>query len=332
MAELRKVHGSDNSFFILDQNKLEQPLSRETLSALAQKVCDRTNGLEGGADGVLVIDPATNAAGRMTVVNADGTFAKMCGNGIRTVTRYLSEESGETGFNIETEQATLAVHVDKVLAPGVLTFGTEISPVSFAAADLPFAELGHDEIIDTVLPEIHPTFKFTAIAVPNPHLIAFVPEAELSGTAIEEIGKRLNAPNPYFPEGVNVTFATIEGKHTLFARTYERGVGFTNACGTAMSATSLAFVLTHPKDAALNELNSVYNPGGMVQTTVHQEADGRYWIELIGNATEISRIDIPEASLAAANFDGATIHLTGEAEQYAAFVKTLPYRDLVPAV
>lgn len=332
MAELRKVHGSDNSFFILDQTKLTKPLSTATLAKLAQNVCDRQTGYLGGADGILVIDAAPDAAGRMTVVNADGTIAKMCGNGIRTVTRYLSEENGQTKFTVQTEQAPINVSVGPVLDHNVRTFSASIEPVSFAPADLPFANLGVDKIVDTVLPAIHPTFKFTAIAVPNPHLIAFVPEAELAGSAIETIGKQLNTPNPYFPEGVNVTFATIEGPNTLFARTYERGVGFTNACGTGMSATSLAFVLTNHEAATLGQLNTVYNPGGMVQTVVHQEADGRYWIELIGNATELARIEVPERSLQNATFAGATHTLTGEDAEYAAFVATLPYRDLFPAL
>ncbi|WP_179394436.1 diaminopimelate epimerase [Lacticaseibacillus absianus] len=331
MAELRQVHGSDNTFFLLDQTTLGAPLPQTTLIQLAQRLCDRTTGLNGGADGLLVVDAAAQAVGKMTVINADGTLAKMCGNGIRTVTRYLSEKTGQSRFIIQTDQAPLEVHVDRVLAPGVKTYGAEISPVSFAAAALPFAALDHEQIIDTVLPQIHPTFKFTAVAVPNPHLIAFVPEAALTGPELEAIGKRLNAPNPYFPEGVNVTFATIEGPDTLFARTYERGVGFTNACGTGMSATSIAFVLAHPEMAALDRLITVYNPGGMVQTIVHR-VDARYWVELIGNATTIALIAIPDQALAAGDFAGAQVALTGEAEQYEAFGRTLPYRDLVPTI
>ncbi|MBO1719064.1 diaminopimelate epimerase, partial [Bacteroides xylanisolvens] len=69
-----------------------------------------------------------------------------------------------------------------------------------------------DRIVDTVLPAIHPSLKFTAVAVPNPHLIAFVSKEELVSPDLERIGKMLNAKNPYFPEGVNVTFAEILGK------------------------------------------------------------------------------------------------------------------------
>ncbi|WP_461213950.1 diaminopimelate epimerase [Lacticaseibacillus sp. GG6-2] len=332
MAELLKVHGSENHFFLLDQTTLTTPLPDATLIALAKRLCDRQEGLTGGADGLLVVSAGAQAAGRMTVINADGTYAKMCGNGLRTVSRYLSEKTGQDEFSVQTAEASLKVHRAAQLAEGVPAYGVEISPVSFAADALPFAQLGHDEIIDQVLPEIHPSLRFTAIAVPNPHLIAFVDAAELNGDAIEAIGKRLNAPNPYFPEGVNVTFATIMRENTIFARTYERGVGFTNACGTGMSATSLALVLTHPEVASRDVPITVYNPGGMVQTIVHQEASGRYWIELIGNASVIAKITVPESTLATGDFTGATVTDTGEQAQYASFVSDLPYRGLVATV
>ena len=37
MVQLRKVHGSENHFFLLDQTTLDQPLNDE-LAALAQQV------------------------------------------------------------------------------------------------------------------------------------------------------------------------------------------------------------------------------------------------------------------------------------------------------
>ncbi|WP_390409098.1 diaminopimelate epimerase [Lacticaseibacillus jixiensis] len=332
MAQLLKVHGSDNAFFLLDQTRLAQPLDAATLIALTKRLTDRQTGLLGGADGMLVVSQAPDAAGRMTVINSDGTYAKMCGNGLRTVSRYLSEQTGQDEFTVQTEEAKLRVHRAAPLAQGVPAFGVEISPVSFEQKALPFAQLGHTQIIDTVLEALHPSLHFTAIAVPNPHLIAFVPEAELNGSTLGDLGKRLNAPNPYFPEGVNVTFATITGQSEIFARTYERGVGFTNACGTGMSATSLALVLTHPDVAEKNQPITVYNPGGMVHTVVHQEADGRYWIELIGNATVTDVVTIPDASLVQGTFDGATTRATGETADYTAFVASLPYRGLVATV
>src|SRR5262249_57880909 len=57
--------------------------------ALVRKVCDRHFGV--GGDGVLAILPGTDGDARMRVLNADGSDAEMCGNGIRCVAKVLYE-------------------------------------------------------------------------------------------------------------------------------------------------------------------------------------------------------------------------------------------------
>ncbi|MGO3380659.1 MAG: diaminopimelate epimerase, partial [Loigolactobacillus coryniformis] len=132
---LTKVHGSENDFFILDQTKLAHRLSEAELKQATQQVTDRKSGLAGGADGVLYVDDSSHpqVSGKMRVINADGSEASMCGNGIRTVARYLSEQKQQTDFKIETMYADLNVKQAADLAPEVKTFQAEISPVSFQA-------------------------------------------------------------------------------------------------------------------------------------------------------------------------------------------------------
>lgn len=93
MTELLKVHGSQNQFFILDQTTLEQPLTDAELQTLAPRITNPQTGLLGGADGILVVNQPTKAEAlaQMRVINADGSEASMCGNGLRTVARYLAE-------------------------------------------------------------------------------------------------------------------------------------------------------------------------------------------------------------------------------------------------
>ena len=45
---------------------------------------------------------------RMRVINSDGSEASMCGNGLRTVARYLAENQ-EKSFTVETMFADLKV-------------------------------------------------------------------------------------------------------------------------------------------------------------------------------------------------------------------------------
>lgn len=330
MVNLLKVHGSQNHFFILDQTELDQPLSDTELTTFTKKITNPNTGILNGADGVLAINQPIrkNALAQMRVINADGSEASMCGNGLRTVARYLSEKYHRDNFLVDTMNASLRVRREQAFAKDVPAFAVEISPVHFNKDALPFSNLGHDRLIDDYAPELYPQLRFTAIAVPNPHLISFVTQQQITSPILGIIGKRLNDSNPYFTDGVNVNFAQILDKNKLFVRTYERGVGFTNACGTGMSATSLAFVLTRPEQAEFNAQITVFNPGGMVKTIVHYD-NNQYWIELIGNATFTHQITIAESDLRNNDFSKIITKDTGEQTAYEKFIANLPkYNDI----
>ena len=321
MTTLIKAHGSENQFFLLDQTTLTTSLTDAELTQLAIRLCSPITGVDNGADGLLVINdaPGTDCAGQMRVINADGSEAKMCGNGLRTVSRYLAEKTGQTAFKVATLEANLPVHQAPNLAENVPAFSVQIAPISLAAADLPFHYQDLTTMVDEPVPEFIPGQTFTAIAVPNPHLISFVDH--IDAAQLGRLGERLNAKNPYFPEGVNVSFAEIQDTNTLFVQTYERGVGFTNACGTGMSATSLAFARLHPDHFAAQQDITVFNPGGLVKThvTLAQSAAASQ-IQLIGNATFTATLTLAEADLHQANLQNVTLTLTGEEAAYQKFV------------
>lgn len=289
--ELIKVHGSENEFFILDETVLERTLSEDELVSLTKIITDRNEGLLNGADGVLLVGAAKHKATgeSMRVINYDGSEASMCGNGLRTVARYLSEKHNQDELVVETMHADLHVKKAEDLGKDIQTFQVEISPVSFNVDALPF-NWADETFIDQELPELTPGLRFSAVAVPNPHLISFVDHKTMESSQLKELATYLNGANPYFPDGVNVSFVEELGNQKIFVRTFERGVGFTNACGTAMAASSLMYVLL--KGGKLEEKVQVTNPGGMVQTIVHQKEDGTYWMDLIGNATYLSKISI----------------------------------------
>lgn len=331
MVQLLKVHGSQNAFFILDQTQLQVPLADEELIRFTQTITDPKNKVLGGADGVLVVDRPSRpgSVAQMRVINADGSEASMCGNGLRTVARYVAERDNLTDFKIDTMNASLQVRKEEDLAPGVLAYAVEISPVKFDRTALPFNHLGHDRLLETLVPELYPNLYFSALAVPNPHLISLVTKEVLTGPALEELGTWLNGDNPYFSDGVNVNFGYLLGHNKLFVKTFERGVGFTNACGTGMSATSLALALTHPEAASFNEPISVYNPGGMVKTILHRD-NHHYWIELIGNATFTHTLTVKESSLHTVDLAdlGQNIVESEENQAYQRFVESLPSLSL----
>ncbi|MBF2393158.1 diaminopimelate epimerase [Listeria marthii] len=282
-----KVHGSQNDFFIVDEEENQITAWSDAERAdFAIKLCDRNHSL-GGADGILYVTKSKQVGpiGRMQVVNSDGSVASMCGNGLRTVARYLLEKNGLSEAEVETMKATLDVKKATSLGFDIPTYQVEISPVKFTPESLPM-DVGVEKLFNQVVPELDAELAFSAVSVPNPHLITFVDQAVLDSDKQEKLASYLNSENPYFPDGVNVSFVKRLRDDAIYVRTFERGVGFTNACGTAMSACSLIKKMLD-NDTFETPLN-VYNDGGRVQVTAKKDETGEISLQLIGNATFVS--------------------------------------------
>src|SRR5437588_338964 len=100
MLRFTKLEGCGNDFVVVDLRGGARDGAGEAGEAsrpspytpeAAEAICDRRFGV--GADGVLpILPPETpGATARMRVMNADGSEAEMCGNGIRCVAKYLYE-------------------------------------------------------------------------------------------------------------------------------------------------------------------------------------------------------------------------------------------------
>ncbi|UJF25592.1 diaminopimelate epimerase [Planococcus sp. 107-1] len=185
---------------------------------------------------------------------------------------------------IETMKASLAVKKEQPLADGNAMYAVEISPVSFELADLPMSYLANSEWLMKPLSFVSEEINFSAVAVPNPHLIGIVPKAYQEDDSHQrKWAETFNGPNEYFSDGVNVSYVT-KVETGIFVKTFERGVGFTNACGTAMTASALISCLSGI--VPYGEV-TVYNPGGMVKCTVEKDGED-FKLALSGNATYLS--------------------------------------------
>ena len=83
-----KTNGTGNEFVLVDERVA--PVADHV--AFAREVCDPERGV--GADGVLFVQASDRFDARLRIVNADGSDAEMCGNGMRCVGRYLDEHDG----------------------------------------------------------------------------------------------------------------------------------------------------------------------------------------------------------------------------------------------
>lgn len=285
--KITKCHGSGNDFLLIDEEELDYSFTDKDRQNLAIALCDRSSGI--GADGILFVLPSEKADAKMRIFNADGSEASMCGNGLRCVGRYVCERLGKDHIVVETMKADLHVQKSEPIFGDIPTYTVEISPILFQLDALPM-NIDKEQLMNEKIPQLSDQLMFSAVAVPNPHLISVVDTEHLFTNEQKQIAEYVNGPNDLFPDGVNVSFVKPLEKGTIYVRTYERGVGFTNACGTAMSASTLITCLL-----GYNEKESeiqVYNPGGKVRCAVHQKSNGDYYMDLIGNATYLYHAEI----------------------------------------
>lgn len=318
---IQKVHGSGNDFFIIDERALTNNLTPEQIETIRQKMTSREKGLLNGADGLLLVEHSEveKAIAKMRVINSDGSEASMCGNGLRTVARYLKETDNlSEPFFVETMYAILAVGEEEAIAQSVATYEVEISPVSFDPEKIGLNR--NTPLLNEKIEQLSEKQTYSAVAVPNPHLISFTEKERLTSKEFERTASKLNSEKALFSDGVNVTYAHRINDAHLYARTFERGVGFTNACGTAMSATALIHTIL--RKLPLEQKITIQNPGGLVQVIVY-EKQKNYTMSLIGNATITHFIELAQEDFLNADFSNAMITETNEQEAYENFVNSL---------
>src|SRR5947209_17339233 len=97
MLRFTKMNGAGNDFVLIDNRTGKVKLTAQQIA----RICDRHRGI--GADGILLLEPATNSADfRMRYYNRDGGEAEMCGNGARCFARFVERET-DAGESISFE-------------------------------------------------------------------------------------------------------------------------------------------------------------------------------------------------------------------------------------
>lgn len=245
---------------------------------LAVHLCNRQSIL--GADSFLFVVHSEVGDGKMLYFNADGSEAKMSGNGLRCVARYLSDDLKKDQLVLEALGGVYEVQRVRDFFDGVEAFSIKITTVDLAVSSLPLL-VETKTLVDGELPFLSKKLRFTALSVPNPQLVAPI-EAPDEALLIQ-IGSRCNEQRDYFPEGVNVNFLCPLDAHSCFVQTYERGCGITDSCGTGMFASGVVSTLLGYSPE--NEWITVLNNGGFVKVKVYTGENGGPIGELLGNAT-----------------------------------------------
>jgi len=250
-----KYHGLGNDFILFDDPAA--PYDPETV----RKLCDRHFGI--GADGILYIGESINADASMRIMNSNGTEAEMCGNGIRCLAKHLYDIARlrKERMKIETLAGLMEIECH-ITGDTVSEVSVNMGTPSTDCKNIPMNCEG--EFIEKEIDVKGRRITGTAVSMGNPHFVIFeeIPEEDQQwiGPAIES--------HPMFPERVNVEFA-IQAEDGLKVKVYERGAGWTLACGTGACATAVAAAITGriPFDREIR----VSLPGGNLRIIVRKD-------------------------------------------------------------
>lgn len=272
-----KCHGSGNDFPLIDARALD--LGDGEWTGVARALADRAGPV--GGDGLLLLTAGddTHDFG-MRMFNSDGSEAETCLNGLRCVARLGFELLGLDAARVRLKTSSAEVAREAELAPGVATVRTRVGPA------------GRDIGLTGPLSGLPSAREFIAVSMPNPHLVTFVDtvdEAELVA-----LGAWCESGPALIPGRANVSFVEMRGED-LFVRTFERGVGLTDSCGSAMASAVFAAALTGR--VAFEAQVTVFNKGGLVRASAQAPADGGL-VTVAGNATFLydAAIDVDPAA------------------------------------
>ena len=263
IGRFAKYHGNGNDFIIIDQSTKPKALSK--LMSMAPSICDRHRGV--GADGILCLSQ-TQEGLHLVVINSDGSLAQNCGNGLRCAARwYFDAHIHETKINInlasknyscELKGENIMVHMGECNI-------RRLENMRFDEPDLEAqcfkAELGNTHLV----------------------LIFNQPNVDLNLKLLRQVKK-------YFPDAQEHNLGLVTwGSEGYRSRVYERGVGFTQSCGSgacaAAAALSMGFEQGHMHNLVLSQ------PGGSIWVDVHvlenKSSHARFMLTLAGGAQAI---------------------------------------------
>ena len=211
-----KMESGGNDFIIIDNRKKVLPRG---LSKLAVNLCQRRCSI--GADGLILLERAGKADYRMRIFNPDGSEPEMCGNGARCLARFAFIKgiaSANTVMETKAGNVEAWVKGKKVKVrlgnPSDINLNFKISLKSHGSQKVNFINTG------------------------VPHAVVFVPA--LNKVDVKNLGRAIRYHQRFIPSGANVNFVTLQGRNSIYIRTYERGVeDETLACGTGAVASVL---------------------------------------------------------------------------------------------
>ena len=235
-------------------------------NALARRLSERHFGI--GSDGLVLICPSDRGEFRMRMFNPDGTEGEMCGNALRSLSKFVYDHgmTDKTEFLIETLGGMQ--HVWLTVEGGrAVNITADIGLPRLAAAAVPVAT-ALEQFVDQPVTVLDRTFRMTAMSWGNPHCVMFLDGVE--DFPVEKYGPAIERNTALFPNKTNVTFAQVVDRGHIRIREWERGTGETLGCGTGCCTAAVAAALL----GRCGRRVEVAQPGGVLLVDWREE-DGR---------------------------------------------------------
>ncbi len=229
-----KMQGAGNDYVYVNcfQERVDDP------AAFAVTVSDRHFGV--GSDGLILIKPSNRADFAMEIYNADGSEARMCGNGIRCVGKYVYDRKMTDRTHISVETASGIRYLDLTVEDGKVSLvRVDMGSPVFSPREIPIIADG-DSVIDEPITVCGSTYRITGVSMGNPHAVVFTDDVE--SLDLEKIGPAFEC-HELFPERINTEFVSVTDRSHIRMRVWERGSGETLACGTGACAAAVASCL-----------------------------------------------------------------------------------------
>lgn len=294
-----KMHGIGNDYVYVNgfSEAVDDP------NALAVKISDRHTGV--GGDGLILVlpaEPGVDAHLRMRMFNADGSESEMCGNGIRCVCKLAYDHNVTPGvrdarpMKIQTGAGVLSLdytlngrgEVDQVtvdmgepiLEPAAIPIALP-KPAPQQVVNFPLGKFVRFEDPTDWMDDCGLEPKMTCVSMGNPHMILFC--RRVKAVPVAAVGPKIERQS-IFPRRVNLHFVEVRSSGEVVMRTWERGSGVTQACGTGACAVCVAGVLAGKTDRKL----TAHLPGGDLALQ-WREADNHVY--MTGPAVEVFQGD-----------------------------------------
>ena len=230
-----KMHGCGNDYIYF--NAFTQSIDNP--EALSIRLSQRRKSI--GGDGIILVCPSDRADAKMRIFNQDGSEAKMCGNGVRCVAKFVVDQGLVPGDRETVAIDTLSgVKQIRLLRENGQVVGAtvDMAQAILTPKEIPVL-LDGDRVIGRPVEIGGKTWDITCVSMGNPHCVVFVKDVD--SLNLGELGPCFEK-NPIFPEQVNTEFVRVLDPHTLQMRVWERGSGETWACGTGACAAAVAAV------------------------------------------------------------------------------------------